>query len=144
MSNSNTAKKFGGSPEFQDAPLLCFTCGTGDFLTVESIQPCVPSAPGWVAVEYSCGNCEAYFAHNATVENVATILATTLGPGGVLRFGYFYIHCGEPMELKDFRLSSLKIARGDLVDAPVVKVATKVLRCRCGFQISVPTAGRSC
>lgn len=141
MSDLPIIDKYAEFPDFRDFPLSCEQCGTAEFLCMESIQPCTPRASGMVAVEYSCENCEAYFAHDATVQNVASILSTTPGPGGVLHFGHFYIHCGEPMELYNIQLSPLKISAGDFVNAPAVPNATKVLRCQCGFQMSIPTPG---
>ena len=52
-----------------------------------------------------------------------------------------YLHCGEPMQPKD--TSTVSIFEPVFTDpegtaAPDVQLDTTVLRCRCGFQISVP------
>ena len=43
-------------------------------LIFEFNQSCSPRATGMVSVAYSCGMCEAFFAHGATVESVAKLL----------------------------------------------------------------------
>lgn len=121
-----------------DASLTCTNCKTDEHLMVESIQPHVPRAQGRVAMEYSCTGCGAFFAHGASVQSVAKVLAKQPGRAGVLHFGRYYIHCGEPMERGEIRLSTLKLPEGDAAEAPAVTVPSVVLRCQCGFQMSMP------
>lgn len=52
-----------------------------------------------------------------------------------------YLHCGEPMQLKDTSTVSIfepVFTDPDMPAVPDVQLDTTVLRCRCGFQISVP------
>ncbi|PYI38633.1 hypothetical protein CVS30_08690 [Arthrobacter psychrolactophilus] len=118
--------------------LSCVYCRTDLHLIVESIQTPDSKKPGFVSIEYSCGHCEAFFAHDASVESVAKLLANSHCETGVLQFGSYYIHCGEPMTPGRIKLARLKVSDGDLADAPGLAVPSMVLRCRCGFQISLP------
>lgn len=122
----------------QGDDLSCVHCLTGLHLIVESIQTPDSKTPGFVSLEYSCGRCEAFFAHDASVENVAKLLANSPCETGVLQFGSYYIHCGEPMTPGRIKLARLKVSDGDLVNAPSMEVPSKALRCRCGFQMSFP------
>jgi hypothetical protein len=59
----------------------------------------------------------------------------------VLIFGGHYMHCGQPMEKAGSELRrfsaplSTESAEADPLD---VYLATRVLRCSCGFQIELP------
>lgn len=118
--------------------LSCVHCGTDLHLIVESIQAPDSKTPGFVSIEYSCGRCEAFFAHDASVESVAKLLTNSPCETGVLQFGSYYIHCGEPMTPGRIKLARLKVSDGDLDNAPNMTLPTMVLRCRCGFQLSLP------
>lgn len=121
-------------PDFQDDSLSCTNCHTNRHLTVESIQAADSQSAGAVSVEYSCGGCEAFFAHEARVESVAKLLLASNSGSNILQFGRHYIHCGEPMSR-----GRLQLAGEDLLDAPGMKAPIKVLRCGCGFQMTVPS-----
>lgn len=118
--------------------ITCVRCHNAEALTIESIQPATPKVDGWVTVEYSCGTCETFYAHAAPVVSVARFLATSDTPSGVLQFGRYYIHCGEPMERTQLKLSRLNVTDGDLASAPAVRVPSAILRCNCGFQMTIP------
>lgn len=125
--------------EFRNDGLNCTNCHTDQHLIIEAIHPCDSRSAGLVALEYSCGKCEAFFAHDARVENVAKLLGTVKSETGILQFGPHYIHCGEPMRRGRLKVSTLKVTDGDLIDAPGVAIPSTVLRCRCGFQMAIPT-----
>lgn len=56
--------------EFRDT-INCTNCHTDKHLLIEAIRPAESRTAGLVAFEYSCGNCEALFAHDARVKRVA-------------------------------------------------------------------------
>lgn len=140
MSIDQSAHHAGQFDEFLDGALDCTICHTDQHLIIEAIQPAESRTAGLVSIEYSCGNCEAFFAHEARVESVAKLLGKSRSETGVLQFGAHYIHCGEPMSRGRLKLTTLKVTDGDLIDAPGVAIPTTVLRCRCGFQMAIPTA----
>lgn len=118
--------------------ITCTDCNTSNHLTIESIQPVVPKTNGWVMVEYSCGKCESFYAHEASVQAVARFLTTSETQPGVLRFGRDYIHCGEPMEAIGVRVTNVGSDDDDLREVLEVRIPTVVLRCHCGFRMLIP------
>ncbi|WP_051389028.1 hypothetical protein [Arthrobacter sp. 35W] len=120
----------------------CLECRSDAALIIESIVSRVPPTPGIVHIEYTCAACDSYYAHPAAVEQIATILNNTTTPSsGVLQFGHHYIHCGEPMQ--EFNAEPIRI-RADFPDShhgprlTDVSLPTRVLRCQCGFRMSLP------
>lgn len=90
---------------------------------------------------YSCISCRRHYLHPTHVAAVATILNGTSSPTGVLVFGPHYIHCGQPMqkagsELR--RLSAPTFTDRATEEGFDVYLATRVLRCSCGFQMELP------
>lgn len=138
MAIDQSAHHTGEFHEFHEETLNCTICLTDDHLIIESIHPAGSRIAGLVAIEYSCGNCEAFFAHETRVENVAKLLGNKRSETGVLQFGAHYIHCGEPMRRGRLKLATLQVTDSDLVNAPGVAIPTTVLRCRCGFQMAIP------
>jgi hypothetical protein len=69
-------------------------CRSHASLIIESIVSMRPPVPGVVEIEYTCADCESFYAHAATVEQIAKILNDAQPTGGVLRFGHYFIHCG--------------------------------------------------
>lgn len=116
----------------------CPECHKSCHLDIESIQRLDPHIDGWVMIEYSCGKCESYSSHAVSVQSVAKFLGTTDAPVGVVKFGRHYIHCGEPMEQKELKLHSVHAPSYEQQPILDVVVPSVVLRCRCGFQISIP------
>jgi hypothetical protein len=118
--------------------ISCTKCHTPENLTIESIHPMVPRTVGWVMVEYSCGQCESFYAHEASVQALARFLTTNDTQSGVLQFGHSYIHCGEPMEEVGLDVTGVGSDDEDLKEESGVRIPTTVLRCRCGFQMVIP------
>lgn len=56
----------------------------------------------------------------------------------VLVRGGHYIHCGQVMAATGAEMRSIHGTYGDLPETLGVYLATKVLRCACGFQIEIP------
>lgn len=125
--------------------IICTDCRTSKHLTVESIHAVVPRTDGWVAVEYSCGQCESFYAHNVPVQAVARFLATTDAQTttdaqpGVVKFGRDYIHCGEPMDEAGRKIAGITMDDDDFNGLPTVYIPAAVLKCQCGFQMSIPS-----
>lgn len=131
----------GNSGKSPVAPVLeinCTDCRTSEHLIIESVQSMVPRTDGWVSVEYSCGKCESFYAHDVSVQAVARFLATADAQPGVLKFGRQYIHCGEPMEEVGMNITGLSVDGDGLQHVPEVRIPAVVLKCRCGFQMAIP------
>ncbi|MDQ0767872.1 hypothetical protein QF031_000621 [Pseudarthrobacter defluvii] len=56
----------------------------------------------------------------------------------VLVRGSHYIHCGQVMAASGAEMRSIHGTYGNLPDTLGVYLATRVLRCECGFQIEIP------
>lgn len=121
-----------------ESPLACTQCRTRDYLILESVESTAPKVRGKVAVQYSCGNCESFYAHDVSVEEIALVLHTQPVSADIVNFGNTYIHCGEPMVKRELRIAGIQADIEDLADAPVVQVESAVLRCLCGFQMAIP------
>lgn len=117
---------------------LCVECGTAEHLEVEEIQTLESGLPGFVMTEYSCGKCEGFYAHEVPVAGLGAFLANTDTPAGVLKFGRHYIHCGEPMMEQEMRLYTLTAPGVRAEELADVVLPGLVLKCSCGFQMSVP------
>lgn len=125
-------------PSLSEPHIFCPVCASSVNLIIESIEPLVPRRDGWIAVEYSCGTCESFFAHEASTQDVAFFLAEGDEIPGVLRFGRYYIHCGEPMEEGDLKISGVGVEEDEVTGLRYVRIPSVVLRCHCGFQIAIP------
>ena len=122
-------------PETQ---ILCTECGTTEHLIIETIQFLSPKRDGWVAMEYSCGSCESFYAHEASFQAIATFLAEADEQSGVLTFGRHYIHCGQPMEEAGMTISGIGVDEDEVTGMLYIRIPTIVLRCHCGFQMAIP------
>lgn len=115
-----------------DQPLWCQSCGTNQYLMIETIESYAPFTPNLVEVAYTCAECDSFYAHPATVQQVAAVLNRPGVSFGVLQFGGEYIHCGEPMRTASNEMRTLG-------DRPLdIYLRTRVLRCACGFQMEIP------
>lgn len=127
------------NPDAPEPDLSCPKCHNPDSLILESLGPMTTGCVDQVSIEYSCGACESFYAHDAPFKSVGRLLAATSTTSNVLQIGGKYIHCGEPMLAGELHYTTLKVDDDDLADAPAVTVETSVLRCHCGFQMSIPT-----
>lgn len=121
--------------------LWCPRCDTDDHLVIESIQALQPPKAGLVAAAYTCGNCGYFYSHTATVAQVATVLNRPGAESGILQFGGAYLHCGEPMSTAGGEHRGLYsvVSADQYSDGSLdVYLRTRVLRCRCGFQMEIP------
>lgn len=64
-------------------------------------------------------------------------------PLNVLMSDGHYIHCGQPMQAAGGGMRNLfgGYSERELPDSLGVYLATRVLRCACGFQMEIPDAG---
>ena len=99
--------------------IMCTQCHTPKHLILESLESCTPRVNGRVSVEYSCGNCESFYAHDVPVQDLAKFLHTESTSSGILHFGGTYIHCGESMEERGTQLPNRKSRQR--VEADVVR-----------------------
>lgn len=123
----------------QPRQLRCETCGTEHRLTIHAITAMGAVGGDLVTVAYTCDGCGLFQEHLAYAADVAAALHQVRRMANVIMFGDDYIHCGFPMEeaaLEIERLCYRTSTGGTEVSA--VCLPTRVLRCRCGFQLEVP------
>ena len=128
-------------PVSHPEPLSCRRCGHDDALEIVSIDAAAGGAGTLVAVTYKCTRCGQPCTRAADVMDVAKILNRPEQPAAdVLVFGGHYIHCGQPMQATGAQVRNLRTTFGDDQQPAALEVylATRVLRCPCGFQIEIP------
>jgi hypothetical protein len=118
----------------------CATCDTDLHLAVDSITV-MDRRRETLAVAFNCTNCGGSRVLSTTPGFVAAILARSTNNDDVVHLGAQYIHCGEPMSPTDPDLRnshtplSTQPRPADFLGA---YLRTRVLRCRCGFQMEIP------
>jgi hypothetical protein len=125
----------------QDHLLVCGNCGTDRNLALHSIETLNPPSDVLVKVGYSCTACSRHYLHQADVAAVAAVLNRDGSLSNVLAFGGHYIHCGQPMEKTGSelrRLTAPAFSDRDQEETLDVYMPTRVLLCRCGFQMELP------
>ncbi|WP_341394720.1 hypothetical protein [Arthrobacter sp. G119Y2] len=114
----------------------CTNCGTDEYLIIESVEPAVgEDAAEFLEISYTCSECDRFYGHPVRHSPVWARRMNTTGTDAE------YLHCGEPMQPKDTTSVSIfePVYTGpDTITVPEVQLDTTVLRCRCGFQMSVP------
>ena len=123
----------------QPRQLRCETCGTEHQLTIHAIRAMGAANGDLVTVSYTCNDCGLFSEHLAYAGDVAAALRQVRWMAKVIMFGDDYIHCGFPMEeagLEIERLCYRSSNNGGSLNA--VCLPTRVLRCRCGFQLEIP------
>lgn len=121
--------------------LWCARCDTDEHLVIESIQALQPPRSVLVSAAYTCRNCGFFYSQSATVAQVATVLNRPGQESGILQFGGVYLHCGEPMSTAAAGhggLYSVASAEESGEESLDVYLRTRVLSCRCGFQMEIP------
>lgn len=119
--------------------LICTRCSTANDLIIEAIKETIPAVPGHVCLQYSCSACRSFYGHDATVQQVATLLNAGATAPGIPHFGHHFIHCGEPMEETGEGLSSLHPPVGSKGGrSATISIRTRLLKCHCGFQLDAP------
>lgn len=123
----------------QPRQLRCETCGTEHQLTIHAIRAMGAANGDLVTVGYTCNDCGLFQEHLAYARDVAAALHQVRRMAQVILFGDEYIHCGFPMEEAEFEIERLCYRSSDSGGGlNAVSLPTRVLRCRCGFQLEVP------
>ena len=107
-------------------------------MTIHAIRTMGAANGDLVTVAYTCDDCGLFQEHLAYARDVAAALHQVRRMGEVIVFGDDYIHCGFPMEEAGFEIERLCYRSGNGGGLNVVSLPTRVLRCRCGFQLEVP------
>ncbi|MHC6218912.1 hypothetical protein [Arthrobacter sp. MMS24-S77] len=131
-----------GAPRPRAERIWCGICGTNEHVILDSIEPLKPPMAELVDIAYTCVECDTFYAHAATFQDVAMILNQRGTVTGVLQFGGEYIHCGEPMKISGTGFHSVYApmsTEDPAIDLLDVYLATKVLKCRCGFRMELPS-----
>lgn len=122
----------------QPRQLRCETCGTEHQLTLHAVRA-VGANSDVVTVAYTCNDCGRFQEHLAYAGDVAAALHQVRWMAQVIMFGDDYIHCGYPMEEAEFEIERLCYRSSNSGGSlNMVSLPTRVLRCRCGFQLEVP------
>ncbi len=123
----------------QPRHLRCATCGAEHQLTIHAVRAMGGGNGDLVSVSYTCNDCGLFQEHLAYTEDVAAALHQVRWMAQVIVFGDDYIHCGFPMEEAEFEIERLCYRSGAGGGSlGMVSLPTRVLRCRCGFQLEVP------
>jgi hypothetical protein len=126
-------------PAPQPRQLRCETCGTEHQLTIHAITALGAGGGDLVTVSYTCNDCSLFQEHLAYASDVAAALHQVRWMAQVIMFGDDYIHCGFPMEEAEFEIERLCYRSSNSGSGlSAVCLPTRVLRCRCGFQLEVP------
>ncbi len=79
---------------------ICRRCGTSGHLIIEALQALQalqalePGQDGLVFVDYSCGECESFYAHEVSAWSLTAFISRVEAPLGVAEVGKAYVHCG--------------------------------------------------
>ncbi|GAB5077363.1 hypothetical protein [Arthrobacter sp. AD-310] len=107
---------------------------------IESLPPDPSVAGRLVEVTFACTSCGVSYTQQADVKEVARILNRPGTTPNVLVFGGHYVHCGQAMRTAGGEMRTISSER-HLPEMLGVYLATRVLRCDCGFQLEIPDAG---
>jgi DNA-directed RNA polymerase subunit RPC12/RpoP len=137
------ANGYRDAPQFRPGPLACRRCGHDHHLEITSIDALPAdsaSRAALVEVSFRCIGCGTPFTQAADVTEVARILNRAGSTRNVLAFGGHYIHCGQPMRSAGAEVRSIHSTYNErrLPETLGVYLATRVLRCVCGFQMEIP------
>lgn len=123
----------------QPRQLQCETCGTEHRLTIHAITAVRARGGDLVTVTYTCNDCSRFQEHLAYAADVTAALHQVLPMAEVMMFGEDYVHCGFPMAAAELDIERLCYRTGSGGAGPnAVCLPTRVLRCRCGYQLEIP------
>jgi hypothetical protein len=118
--------------------MRCELCGTEQKLTIHSIIAMGAANGDLVTVSYTCNECRRFQEHPAYAAEVAAALGQVRWMAKVVMFGDDYLHCGFTMKEAELEIERLCYRSGGGNGLNTVSLPTRVLRCRCGFQLEVP------
>ena len=118
----------------------CASCNTDRHLLVESVTT-LDAQQKTLAAAVTCSKCGASRVMATTAAFVAAVQGRNGDSGDVVHRDAAYVHCQEPMSPADPNLRGVHWP----VSTPTgpteflsVYLKTRVLRCRCGFQMEIP------
>lgn len=129
------------TPQDSNSRPWCSRCGTDEFLLIESVDESFTEPGQLLAVSYTCLECDNFYAHDVPIGS--------LNPGVVYEYSGRppidaegqYVHCGEPMTRgSTVRHTVASAFVGNVGEKHRLEVylRTRVLHCRCGFQMEIP------
>lgn len=140
-SKTTFSSTYGAAHRSGDRP-WCDTCGTDEFLIIETIRVPAAGPSGKMDVSYTCTGCDGFYAHPVQQNSLDPEITARMLPGPSHEPPGYYTHCGEPMTLGTPGTHRLASERTDtehrLLEA---YLQTQVLHCHCGFQMELPRTG---
>jgi hypothetical protein len=118
----------------------CAACDTDRHLLVDSTTLMDPQQET-LAAAVTCTNCGNSRVVATTAAFVAAIPERGESSGDLVHRDAAYLHCGEPMPPADPDLGNAHTVfstESGPADLLAVYLRTRVLRCRCGFQMEIP------
>lgn len=118
----------------------CAICDTDRHLLVDSVTTMNPQRET-LAASISCSNCSSSRVMATTAALVATIPGRHRNNGDAVHRDAAPVHCQEPMSAVDPELRSAHrpvSTHAGTMDFLGDYLRTRVLRCRCGFQMEIP------
>lgn len=118
----------------------CATCDTDRHLLLDSVTTMNPQRET-LAAAISCTNCGSSHVVATTAAFLAAIPGRYGNSGGAVHRDDAYSHCQEPMSAVDPERRSAHRPVSTHAGTPDFLgdyLRTRVLRCRCGFQIEIP------
>ena len=120
--------------------LWCATCNRDRHLQVESVTP-LNAQQDTLAVAITCMRCRRSRVLATTAAFIAALQERNEDNGDLMHRGAAYVHCQEPMSPGDPNLRGVEwpvSTQAGPAEFLGVYLRTRVLRCRCGFQIEIP------
>jgi hypothetical protein len=118
----------------------CATCNTDRHLLIDSTTIMDPQQE-ILAAAVTCSHCGSSRVVATTGAFLAPIRERDESSGYLLHRDGAYLHCGEPMPPADPDLGNAHTVfstEAGTADLLAVYLRTRVLRCRCGFQMEIP------
>lgn len=105
MTMSEPSTSAHAEPVVVGASLACSKCGSAEDLVLESVGPVLPRRSGMIALEYSCGTCESFYAPASSLEIAGPFTEAPVGVQGMLQRGSTRRQCGQPIREKRLQIS---------------------------------------
>jgi hypothetical protein len=120
--------------------LWCAKCNTDRHLLVDSVTT-LNAQEQTLAAAITCTKCGGSRVVATTAAFVAEVPVRTEDNGDVVHRDAAYVHCQEPMSPADPELRGVHwpvSTQAGPTEFLSVYLRTRVLRCRCGFQMEIP------
>lgn len=122
----------------------CVGCNTDRHLLVESVTTLNPQR-ATLAAAITCTQCGASRVIATTASLLAALARRDQNKNDLMHRDAGYVHCQEPMSPVDPELRGVHwpiSTETGPTEFLSVYLKTRVLRCRCGFQLEIPTNDR--